>query len=147
MLDCGVKLFREGGVRSVFKGTTATLIRDVPGSIAWFGAYEVVKEKIGKLQGKQPSELSPLAVLFAGGCAGIANWVIAVPPDVVKSRYQTAPEGTYKGLGDVAKTLLKEEGPGAFFKGLGPAMIRAFPANAACFLGMEFSKSLLAFMD
>jgi len=147
MIDCGVKLYKEGGVRSVFKGTGATLIRDVPGSIAWFGAYEVVKGKISKMQGKKPSELSPLAVLFAGGCAGIANWVIAVPPDVVKSRFQTAPEGQYSGLADVAKTLLKEEGPGAFFKGLGPAMIRAFPANAACFLGMEFSKSLLAFMD
>jgi len=147
MIDCGTKLYKEGGVRSLFKGTTATLIRDVPGSIAWFGAYEVVKGKISELQGKRKEELSPLAVLFAGGCAGIANWVIAVPPDVVKSRYQTAPEGTYSGLAEVAKTLMKEEGPGAFFKGLGPAMIRAFPANAACFLGMEFSKSLLAFMD
>jgi len=86
-------------------------------------------------------------VLFAGGIGGVANWCVSIPPDVVKSRYQTAPEGMYKGLGDVASTLMKEEGPGAFFKGIGPAMIRAFPANAACFLGMELSRSLLGFMD
>lgn len=147
MIDCGSKLYAEGGVRSLFKGTGATLLRDVPGSIAWFGAYEMVKRTISEAQGKKTSELSPIAVLVAGGCAGISNWIIAVPPDVIKSRYQTAPSGTYSGLADVLKLLLREEGPSALFKGLGPAMIRAFPANAACFMGMEFSKSLLAFMD
>ena len=93
------------------------------------------------------SQLNPLTVLFAGGCGGVANWCVSIPPDVVKSRFQTAPEGTYSGLADVASTLIKEEGPSAFFKGIGPAMIRAFPANAACFLGMEVSRSMLAFMD
>ena len=33
MIDCGVHVFREGGVRSLFKGTFATLLRDVPGSV------------------------------------------------------------------------------------------------------------------
>ena len=27
--------------------------------------------------------------LFAGGMAGIFNWMVAIPPDVLKSRYQT----------------------------------------------------------
>ena len=35
------------------------------------------------------SELSALKTLFAGGMAGIANWVVAIPPDVLKSRFQT----------------------------------------------------------
>jgi len=33
--------------------------------------------------------LSALKTLFAGGMAGIANWVVAIPPDVLKSRFQT----------------------------------------------------------
>ena len=45
------------------------------------------------------------------------------------------------------RTLIKEEGVGGLFTGFRPAMIRAFPANAACFLGMEFSKKALAFLD
>eukprot|EP00518_Triparma_eleuthera_P015961 CAMPEP_0197571090 /NCGR_PEP_ID=MMETSP1320-20131121/41777_1 /TAXON_ID=91990 /ORGANISM="Bolidomonas sp., Strain RCC2347" /LENGTH=278 /DNA_ID=CAMNT_0043133573 /DNA_START=601 /DNA_END=1437 /DNA_ORIENTATION=- len=147
MLDCGAKLFKSGGVRSVFKGTAATLIRDVPGSMAWFGCYEFVKRRLASLQGRRPEDLDPAAVLFAGGCGGVANWCVSIPPDVVKSRYQTAPDGKYRGLADVARTLMREEGAQAFFKGIGPAMIRAFPANAACFLGMEVSRSLLGFMD
>ena len=31
----------------------------------------------------------------------MANWAIAIPPDVLKSRYQTAPEGMYTGSVDV----------------------------------------------
>jgi solute carrier family 25 carnitine/acylcarnitine transporter 20/29 len=33
--------------------------------------------------------LSALKTLFAGGMAGIANWIVAIPPDVLKSRFQT----------------------------------------------------------
>jgi solute carrier family 25 carnitine/acylcarnitine transporter 20/29 len=65
------------------------------------------------------------------GMAGVAMWTIAIPPDVLKSRLQSAPAGTYKGTADVLRVLLKTEGPQALFKGLGPAMLRAFPANAA----------------
>ena len=32
MVDCGMQVLREGGVRSLFKGTFATLLRDVPGT-------------------------------------------------------------------------------------------------------------------
>ena len=32
--------------------------------------------------------MSPLQTLFAGGMAGIFNWAVAIPPDVLKSRLQ-----------------------------------------------------------
>ena len=149
MIDCGRSLLREGGARSLFKGSWATLLRDGPGSMAWFGVYELTKRELMKMQGIDPAtgQLSPLAVLTAGGLAGMACWSVAIPPDVLKSRYQTAPEGQYRGIYDVYKHLMKEEGPSALFKGMRPAMIRAFPANAACFFGMELARDALAFID
>ncbi len=76
-------------------------------------------------------ELSPLRVLFAGGMAGVLNWVVGIAPDTLKSRLQTAPEGTYpRGLRDVFPRLIKSEGFFALFKGITPVMLRAFPANA-----------------
>jgi solute carrier family 25 carnitine/acylcarnitine transporter 20/29 len=149
MMDCARQVYREGGLRSVFKGTTATLFRDVPGSIAWFGTYELAKREMMTLQGIDPQKgsLSPLAVLTAGGLAGMACWTVAIPADTIKSRYQTAPEGMYKGLGDVFVKLIREEGVAGLFTGIRPALIRAFPANAACFFGMEVAREALAFMD
>jgi solute carrier family 25 carnitine/acylcarnitine transporter 20/29 len=141
-LDVVKSLYREGGLASLYRGTVATLLRDVPGSIAYFVGYEWIK-KVLTPAGAKASDLSVPTVLFAGGMAGVFNWTVAIPPDVLKSRLQSAPEGMYKGVGDVLSKLLKEEGPSALFRGLGPAMVRAFPANAACFLGIETSRKVL----
>lgn len=65
-------------------------------------------------------------------------WAIAIPPDVLKSRLQSAPEGTYKGFLDVARKTIAADGVGALWKGFGPAMSRAFPANAATFVSFAF---------
>jgi solute carrier family 25 carnitine/acylcarnitine transporter 20/29 len=148
MTDCAKQVYRSGGIRSLYKGTLLTLSRDIPGSIAWFGTYEIIKRKLVQLQGiEDPSKLSPLAVMVAGGFAGMACWGVSIPPDVLKSRYQTAPEGKYSSVLQVYHTLVKEEGYGALLTGFRPAMIRAFPANAACFLAMEVAKNALSFLD
>lgn len=89
------------------------------------------------------SGLSPLKTVFAGGMAGIFNWIVALPVDVAKSRFQTAPEGKYRSLIDVYKELIKADGIRAFYKGFTPVILRAFPANAACFLGYEVAMQFL----
>ena len=146
--DCAATVYQSGGVRSLYRGTILTLLRDGPGSVAWFGMYEFAKKAMMQAQGMEDtSQLSPIAVLTAGGLAGLANWSIAIPPDVLKSRFQSAPDGTYKNIADVYRQLVQKEGHGALFAGLRPAMLRAFPANAACFMGMELARKGLSFMD
>lgn len=145
MSDCAKKLYQQGGLASVYRGWEATLMRDIPGSIGYFGGYEGIKRLLTPA-GKNPDELNAFRTFVAGGMAGITNWVIAIPADVLKSRLQTAPEGKYGGVGDVYRHLMKTEGPKALFKGVGPAMARAFPANAACFLGVEVSKTFLTWI-
>eukprot|EP00542_Grammatophora_oceanica_P014927 CAMPEP_0194034554 /NCGR_PEP_ID=MMETSP0009_2-20130614/6964_1 /TAXON_ID=210454 /ORGANISM="Grammatophora oceanica, Strain CCMP 410" /LENGTH=327 /DNA_ID=CAMNT_0038675521 /DNA_START=62 /DNA_END=1045 /DNA_ORIENTATION=+ len=147
MMDCAQQLYRQGGMRSLYKGLGATFLRDVPGSLAWFLTYEVAKKELMRIQGVDSSQLSPVAVMTAGGIAGMACWGVSIPPDVIKSRWQTAPDGQYKGLIDVYRKLVAAEGHGALISGMRPALIRAFPANAACFMGMELSRKALAFMD
>lgn len=55
--------------------------------------------------------------LFGGTIGGIAQVLVGQPFDTVKVRLQLAPDGTYKGAGDVIKRLLAQEGPLAFYKG------------------------------
>jgi len=135
-------LYKEGGLRSIFRGTGATLVRDGPGSAAYFVAYEVVKKALTP-PGQDPSTLNLGAVITAGGLAGVAMWSLAIPPDVIKSRIQSAPQGTYSGFLDCARKTIAQDGAKALFKGFGPAMARAFPANAATFLGVEASIKLM----
>ena len=86
MLDCAGQILKQGGVKSLFKGFLATLLRDGPGSVAWFGVYELTKRELMRVQGAEAGSLSPLAVMAAGGFAGVACWSVAIPPDVIKSR-------------------------------------------------------------
>ena len=64
------------------------------------------------------------STLVAGGLAGMCNWIVAIPMDVVKSRLQAAPEGYYSGTLDVLKKLLQKEGPMALWKGAVPVLMR-----------------------
>jgi len=132
--DVVMSLYREGGLRSIFRGSAATAARDVPASAAYFASYELIQRF---LQGPDRTKLSVGSTLFAGGLAGVFNWLVAIPMDVVKNRLQAAPEGTYTGAMDVLGKLLKAEGPIALYKGCVPVLLRAFPANAACFMGYE----------
>ncbi|GAA5928897.1 hypothetical protein JCM1841_001288 [Sporobolomyces salmonicolor] len=137
-IDAISKLYKEGGLKSIYRGTAATLARDGPGSAVYFIVYEAVKRRLTPA-GQDPAALSLTAVTVAGGLAGVGMWTFAIPPDVIKSRLQGAPEGTYKGFIDCAAQTVKHDGVKALFKGFGPAMLRAFPANAATFLGVELS--------
>ncbi|PAV90831.1 hypothetical protein WR25_06268 [Diploscapter pachys] len=140
-LDVVKKLYKEGGIRSIYRGTGATLLRDIPASAAYLSVYEYLKKKFSG-EGSQRT-LSPGATLLAGGLAGMANWSVCIPADVLKSRLQTAPEGKYPdGIRGVFREVIREEGPRALFKGFAPVMLRAFPANAACFFGLELTLSL-----
>lgn len=67
----------------------------------------------------------------------------ANPHQVLKSRLQSAPEGTYAGFMDCARKTIAADGIGALWKGFGPAMSRAFPANAATFV-RDFPCSIIA---
>lgn len=143
-LDCAKQLVTQYGVRGVYQGITATLLRNIPANAAYFSIYEWSKRK---LSGNGTDTLSPAAVLTAGGIAGIAYWFTCFPIDVVKSRFQTEPsafgERQYRNTWDCVKKLAREQGWRGFWRGFTPCALRAFPANAACFFGYETTRSLL----
>ena len=145
-IDCGRYLYRQGGLSSVYKGTCATLMRDMPASGVYFMSYEWL-QTILTPEGKTRSDISVSRTLFAGGMAGIFNWMVAIPPDVLKSRLQTAPEGMYpNGVRDVFRSIIREEGIATLYRGATPVFLRAFPANAACFMGYELAKKFLNYI-
>ncbi|CAI7643316.1 unnamed protein product [Penicillium bialowiezense] len=133
------QLYKEGGLRSVFRGSAMTLARDGPGSAAYFAAYEYIKRTLTPkdADGNVTGELSLSAVLAAGGAAGIAMWIPVFPVDTIKSRLQSAPGKPT--IGGVIRSVYASGGYKAFFPGFGPALARAVPANAATFLGVELA--------
>lgn len=55
---------------------------------------------------------------------------------VLKSRIQSAPTGTYSGFLDCARKTIAADGVGALWKGFGPAMLRV-SAQQICVQSMR----------
>lgn len=122
---------------SLTRGMGATMMRDVPGSMAWFGAYELTKQTLCD----DPKKPSVVQALVAGGMGGLGMWSFAIPLDAVKTKVQAA--STSMGFLAGARLIYSELGFAGFYRGIGPALLRAFPANAACFAAKEMTQSSL----
>ncbi|XP_028802821.1 mitochondrial carnitine/acylcarnitine carrier-like protein [Neltuma alba] len=134
----------EGGVRGLFKGMVPTMAREVPGNAVMFGVYEAIKQFLAG--GSDTSGLSRGSLLVSGGLAGASVWLVVYPTDVVKSVIQVDDYRKPKFCGtiDAFRKILASEGLKGLYKGFGPAIARSVPANAACFLAYEMTRSALA---
>ncbi|XP_068635035.1 mitochondrial carnitine/acylcarnitine carrier-like protein [Aristolochia californica] len=133
----------EGGARGLFKGLVPTLAREVPGNAAMFGVYEALKQYLAG--GTDTSGLGRGSLVVAGGLAGGSFWAAVYPTDVVKSVIQVDnyKNPKFSGSLDAFRKILASEGVKGLYKGFGPAMARSVPANAACFLAYEMTRSSL----
>ncbi|KAJ1990948.1 hypothetical protein H4R33_001529 [Dimargaris cristalligena] len=147
------QVYRAEGLGGIFRGTPAAALRDIPGCAVYFTTYEAVRRQLSPRPTPGASVPAnpgwnlptPVVVLLAGGVAGIIDWAVTMPVDTLKSRLQTAPPGMYpRGIRDVARHLVQTEGWSSLYRGIGPVMLRAFPANAACFAGYEAAMSVLS---
>jgi solute carrier family 25 carnitine/acylcarnitine transporter 20/29 len=144
-LDAARACVLDGGVRSLFRGTAATLARDAVGSAFYFTAYEQCGRLARALRGDAPdARASLLSVVTGASVAGMANWCAAMPLDVIKSRVQAgAPDAPRVSMADVARAVWAEGGWRGFYRGLAPALARSVPANIAAFSAIETARGIL----
>jgi solute carrier family 25 (mitochondrial carnitine/acylcarnitine transporter), member 20/29 len=145
-LDCAKRVYSARGVAGLYKGMAPTLAREMPANALYFGTYEATKRAIARSTGaKSTDELLPPALMFSGGMAGLGFWSTVYPIDSIKTRIQCdsdlAPK--YKGMVDCAQKTIRSEGLGALYRGIGPCLARAFPANAVTFMVFELVRGKL----
>jgi len=131
------RILREDGLPGLFRGLTATFTREMPGYFFFFLAYEATRQLLTP-PGKSKDEIGPLRTVVAGGVAGVTLWTIIFPADVVKSRLQVS--GSSTPMVTMLREILVREGPARLYSGLGPTLLRTFPATGALFLAYESSK-------
>jgi len=130
-------ILKQDGVPGLFRGLTATFTREMPGYFFFFMAYEATRHALTPV-GKTKDEIGALRTVVAGGVAGVTLWTIIFPADVVKSRLQVS--GASTPMLTVMGDILKKEGLARLYSGLGPTLLRTFPATGALFLAYETSK-------
>ena len=68
----------EGLAKGLYRGNTATLLREIPGNFCWYGTYEGVC-KLMTPEGGTKKDLGPPAHLLGGAAAGVMYWTAFYP--------------------------------------------------------------------
>lgn len=146
-VDCARKVLQnEGLIRGIYRGwLPVTLCR--MSNYSYFGSYAFISTKLAAyIHGDDPDAATkPLPVsasLLAGGSAGFCYWLSCYPIDVIKNKIQAATGGS-SSMSQMIRHTYAKEGVRGFFVGFTPCVLRAFPANAAAFMGFEMAMRVL----
>lgn len=156
-----VSLHRSHPIRAFYGAMTAVIIREIPGYALYFGTYELLvrtyrnhvsafnDDSISSKNNNQcrnNTTTGKWVNFMAGGIAGMTMWSIYYPLDFLKSRAQArnATLSDKVSLLRMASSIYQTQGLGAFYRGIGPAVCRAFPTHASIFLVYE---SILSYLD
>lgn len=133
-------VLRTGGVPALYKGLPISLSGQIPAGAIKFAAFETFTQFARKLV---PDQAGSAVVDFT--CAALAFAccsVVLVPSELMKQRMQA---GMYPNLWTGARTILKKEGPGAFYTGYNATMVRDVPYTMLEFgLYSQFKKIIRA---
>ncbi|XP_014807975.1 PREDICTED: mitochondrial thiamine pyrophosphate carrier [Calidris pugnax] len=148
-----VTMYHTEGPRTFYRGLTPTIIAIFPYAGLQFSFYNILQhfsEWMIPAEGKKGGNVKNLV---CGSCAGIISKTLTYPFDLFKKRLQVggfeharAAFGQvrmYRGLLDCVRQIMREEGPGGFFKGLSPSLLKAAVSTGLIFFWYELFCSLL----
>ncbi|KIY49565.1 mitochondrial carrier [Fistulina hepatica ATCC 64428] len=132
-------ILRKSGVPGLYRGITITAFRDIG-----YGTYFLGYEGAYRFLSSRDGCPSWLALLVAGGIAGITGWIPTFPFDVVKTRIQATERSSpyasvnpYRNTWSTVIYCYRTEGMKVFFRGLAPTLVRAIPVNMATLTTFE----------
>ncbi|KAK6234052.1 hypothetical protein QUC31_006458 [Theobroma cacao] len=135
-----VGTWQQDGLKGFFRGTGATLCREVPFYVAGMGLYAESKKLAQQLLRR---ELEPWETIAVGALSGGLAAVVTTPFDVMKTRMMTAPGGRPISMSLVAFSILRHEGPLGLFKGAVPRFFWIAPLGAMNFAGYELARKAM----
>lgn len=128
-----VTMFKEEGIRGLWKGHVPGQILSITYGFGQFAAYDNFNRHSRKI--KFFNEHSDIRHIVGGGVAGAFGMSIATPFDVVRTRFIAQDHNTgYKSIFHALSSIIRQEGVRGLFRGLVPS-VTAIAPNAAIQFG------------
>ncbi len=140
--NAGYEIMKKYGVRGLYLGFNATLLRETI-AIGWY--FTVYEEMMRILTFDGETQNRDLVnAFFSGGVAGCTSWIVTYPIDYIKTVYQSQSlsRRQYYSAFECFQKKFAEEGFRTFFKGMGITILRSFPVNGVGFFAFEGSRKL-----
>ena len=128
LLEVGKQIVERGGVGGLYRGLSATVASDVWGIGVGFFLYDTVNAAFKQTFGRAPQAHEKGMV---GGTCACLSMSLAMPLEVVMTRMRV--QGlpgypvVYKSAMDCLRTVAREEGVRALWRGIVPAYLKVFP--------------------
>lgn len=134
-------VIRELGIKGLYKGSSITLMRDIPYFMIFFPLNHALVDLMTPFNGS----CSLSGLLLAGCGAGMTSAFLMTPMDVIKTRVQAA-KGTKMNASfyEMFKRTLKAEGVRALFKGASMRICVQAPMFAIMTTAFELQKRYIA---
>ncbi|QIW96812.1 hypothetical protein AMS68_002330 [Peltaster fructicola] len=147
MTQMFVHIFRNNGVLGLYKGLSASLLRQITYSTTRFGVYEDLKERFST-----PTEQPSFGALVAmASVSGFLGGIAGNPADILNVRMQNdaalpaEERRNYKHALNGLTRMVRDEGVTSMFRGVWPNSIRAMLMTASQLASYDiFKKELLA---
>mmetsp|Transcript_27774 Transcript_27774/g.43086 ORF Transcript_27774/g.43086 Transcript_27774/m.43086 type:complete len:379 (-) Transcript_27774:30-1166(-) len=135
-----------GGIKELYSGYKATLMRNVPSAILRFALYEEIKLRFVENDDVDVEIGASPRFFLAGMTAGACASAIMTPLDVIKTRLatHTIPKNVNTVLG-TGRAILEENGINALYAGVGARMLWSGMFSAIGFGTFEMCKRNLHF--
>ncbi|KAI9681485.1 MAG: Mitochondrial dicarboxylate transporter [Caeruleum heppii] len=140
-LDGLIRMTREEGFRSLFRGVWPNSMRAVLMTASQLASYDGFKSLLLRTSPQTFPSDSLTTHFTASFLAGFVATTICSPVDVIKTRVMSA-QGESKSLTKLLADVYRVEGVGWMFRGWVPSFMRLGPHTIATFLFLEQHKKL-----
>eukprot|EP01132_Coremiostelium_polycephalum_P002687 gene2687-3332_t len=147
IVDCFVRVSKEQGVGSLWRGNLANIIRYFPTQALNFAFKDKYKKFFVRHSPKENPGMFFVGNLMSGGAAGATSLLFVYPLDFARTRLAAdigKGEGRqFTGLGNCISTIYKKDGFFGLYRGFGVSVGGIFVYRAAFFGGYDTAKGIL----
>lgn len=125
------------GILSLWTGISASILRQTTYSTTRFALYDFFSRKLSTFSIRPQKSLSRGSIIASAGLAGGIAGLVGNPAEVVLVRMcadgakHPAEHFAYKNAIDALVRVGREDGLGAYFRGLGPNIVRSVLMNVS----------------
>ncbi|XP_050579024.1 calcium-binding mitochondrial carrier protein SCaMC-2 isoform X1 [Bombus affinis] len=143
LVDATKKIYRQGGLKSFYRGYIPNLMGIIPYAGIDLAVYETLKNRY--LQTHDKNEQPPFWILLLCGTASsTAGQVCSYPLALVRTRLQAdMSPGKPNTMVAVFKEIIKNEGIRGLYRGLTPNFLKVAPAVSISYMVYETVRNFL----
>jgi solute carrier family 25 protein 38 len=137
MFSTFVNVVQRENISGLWRGTSPSLQRCIPGIGVYFTSLNFLKSTIGK----SDKELSPIEALTIGATARSFTAACFIPMTVVKTRFESG-RFQYHSVVNALTNIARTEGTNGLFRGLSATLARDAPFSGLYLLFYTQAKQL-----